>query len=112
MDSYDSISNLMLLMEKYETALSIQTPNEASPIALVTMKEATSVLLNSHYENTIYRLVRSKLPEITGMNINELLNLPTYKLAMLYRAVGRVKMKELEEDKSKKLDELLKGIKK
>jgi hypothetical protein len=87
MDSYDSITNQMLLMEKYELAMGIQPKDNASPISLVTMNEGTDLFTDNLLERTYNKLIRSKAVEITGLNLKELLNLPTYDLQMLLRCI-------------------------
>ncbi len=88
--SYDSISNQMLLMEKYEEILEIQTNESKTPIPLVTINNTTDIYNNSLLEKTITKIMRSKLCELTGLSITELLALPTYYLQMVFRSATHV----------------------
>ena len=94
MDSYDSISNQMLLMEKYEVAFKIQPEHDISPISLVTKNDATDLLTNNLLEKTIGKLIRYKVTELTGLNINELLELPTHRLKAIMNNVVIIRRNE------------------
>lgn len=84
-------------MEKYEQAFNIQPdPLVAHPISLVTMNEEYDVYTDSPLEQTIFTLIRLKIPEATGMSVKELLALPTYELKMIYRSVKKAKIIEGE----------------
>lgn len=96
---HDSITNQMLAMEAYEQAFGIQTTGASSPITLVTMKDSTNYLKDSMLERTIDRIIQLKLHKLTGLNLNELLNLPTYELKMIFQSatkVGRSDKKKLD----------------
>ena len=94
MDAYDSISTQMLLMEKYEVAFGIQPTTDASPISLVTMNEATDILTGGLFERTVSKLIKYKVPELTGLNIKELLALPTYQLKVILRSIASIRREE------------------
>jgi hypothetical protein len=94
LESFDHITNQMLLMEKYELSFGIQPTENASPISLVTMNDSTDIYTNGLLERTIYRLIKMKAFEYTGLSITELLDLPTYKLQIVLRALTQVQSKE------------------
>jgi len=94
MDSTDnSISNQMLLLEKYEKAFGIQTDYD-SPIALCTKKSITDVFEDSYLEAVYSRLLYEKAPQKTGMSLSELINLPNYELHIILRILGKMRKKE------------------
>ena len=89
MPTYDSITNQMLIMEAYETAMGIYPDTDRSPITLVTMNASTDFMHNTMLERTIDRIIQLKLHTITGMSLMEILDLPTYVLQMLLRSVTK-----------------------
>lgn len=101
LDNYDNIGNQMLLMEKYEQKLGIQPQINASPITLVTHNEHYMPRIEGLYEKTIYKLIRNKVTEATGLDITELMDLPTYELQTIVRAIVSVKRAEDSQEKNK-----------
>ena len=99
--SYDSITNQMLLMETYEESFGIcdhSTSN--SPLSLVTHNEGYMPYQNNLYEALLYRMIKNSIPESTGLSIEELLDLPTYKLTSIFRSMIKVRKKELDESRT------------
>lgn len=103
MESYDSITNQMLLMEKYQLKFGIQSPINSSPIALVTMNENADIITNSLLEATIKRLMKSKICELTGLSIIELLELPNYILQIIIRVATDMAINDNATDKLEKM---------
>lgn len=101
LDSYDNIGNQMLLMEMYEQKLGIQPQINASPITLVTHNEYYMPNIEGLYEKTVYKLIRNKVHEATGLTITQLMDLPTYELQTIVRAIIAVKRAETEQEKKK-----------
>ena len=91
MDSHDSVTNKVLILEKYRIALGLQDVADESPFALVSMKKAEDLHTDGLLESTYEHLLKSGLPEKTNMTIEDLLNLPAWKLKVLYRAHMKVK---------------------
>lgn len=108
MDSVDTISTQMLLMEKYEIALGIQKPEHKNPVTLCTMKESNQLHIGSLTENIMFYLISRKIPEMTGMSVNELLNLPTYLFSNIIRACRRAKRLEYENENTAEMRKLMK----
>ena len=108
MNAFDEITNQMVILEKYETAFGIQEPDKPFPISLVTMSESSDIYTNSLMEKTIYKLQKYKVPEITNTSLEDLLNLPTYKLLMVFRSIAQIRHEENTKDKDlNKLDKQL-----
>jgi hypothetical protein len=55
------------------------------------MKVSEDLYTNGLLENTYEHLLKSGLPEKANMSIEELLNLPAWKLKVLYRAHNSIK---------------------
>ena len=111
MESYDSITNQMLLMEKYEQRFNIQDTIDPFPISLVTMSKYTDVVTDSLMERSYTKLLDLKLPELTGLSITELLDMPTYKLKAVIRALrnsNTIKNNTLTDKEMKELKKSLK----
>ena len=106
MDSYDTISNHMLSLEKYEKALNITSDSETTPIALVMVNVATNPYIDSPLERTFEKLISLGVYKETGLTVYEALALPTHELRMLCRALVTVKTKE--PDLAKKLKKAMK----
>lgn len=94
MDAFDSITNQMLLMEAYENAYGISPKDNASPITLVTKNASTELYSDSLYERTMSKFIKYRIAEATGLNLIEFLNQPTYKVAMIMRALRTVRKNE------------------
>ena len=94
MESFDCITNQMLLMEKYEMAFAIQPKENPSPISLATMNSATDVYTDSLLEKTLSRLIRAKVFEMTGLNIIDFLALPTYMCQMIIRSITEIRKED------------------
>jgi len=99
MKNYDSVSNQMLLMEKYEEILGIQSNESNLPISLVTINQGTDVYHDSVLEKTLTKIMKSKLCELTGLSITELLELPTYYLQVVFKAASKIAQDNKEQDK-------------
>lgn len=94
----------MQLLEKYEIAFGIQTEIGCSPITLSTKSEATELYVDGLYEKTVSRLLKYKVCEMTNMSLEELLNLPTFKLQTIMRAIINLREEEkiaIENEKNK-----------
>ena len=107
MQNYGSIANQMLSLEAYENALGIPPEDNKSLVTLVTMNYTTDYMVNTMLEKTIDRIIQLKLHTITGLNVMELLDLPTYVLQMLMRSVTRNGI--LENERLQKLENKLKS---
>ena len=94
MENHGSIANQMLALEAYEKALEIPTTVDRSLVTLATMNELTNFMEHSMLERTIDRIVQLKLHAITGLNVLEILDLPTYTLQILMRSVTRAGLQE------------------
>lgn len=110
MDSYDPITNRMLMMEKYERAFGINDPTNSSPVTLVTGNEVTDLYTDSLLEKAYTKLINVRAPELTGMNLKELLDLPTWKLKTLMRALGNSEIVKSEQDQASQLKGLEKKL--
>lgn len=87
MNSYDSITNQMMMVEAYELALGIQTQESNSPITLATINRSTNFMENTLLERTINKIIQMKMCSATGMTVIEILNLPTFEVMMYYRSL-------------------------
>ena len=105
----DNIMAQMMLQEQYELAFGIQTTKDASPISLVTHSEATDIYTDCLLEKTITKLIKYKVPELTGMSLQQLLDLPTFQLKTIMRSVRTVR--KLEALPTAELNALKKSLK-
>lgn len=95
----DRITQKMLAMRAYELSFGvIKHGVDKSKITLATMTESADVYKGSPLELTILKLLRLKLPKVTGMSIKELMDLPTYELKMYIQQVVKANEIEREED--------------
>ena len=76
----------MLAVEKYESALGIGI-NSKSLLSFNTINKETDVFTNSLKERTYKRLIDIKACDSTGLNIKELMDLPTYELKTIIVAL-------------------------
>jgi sulfur relay (sulfurtransferase) complex TusBCD TusD component (DsrE family) len=70
----------MLLVEMYENLMGItdhDNPAYTVPVPLARMNPATQTVPYSLYANEVRRLIRLKVPQKTGMSLNEVLELDT-----------------------------------
>jgi len=98
--STNAITNQMLIEELYENSIGITNKTDPSPISTSTHSYSTECFVDSQLEHAITRIMRMGLPKLTGMSVDELLNLPTYELQMYYRAavsISKVKSEVIDE---------------
>lgn len=82
-------------METYELEYGIQKGDGTElPLALATMKRQNDFVSESDWERTMKILVRSKLHNVTGLNIEQQLDLPRWKLQMLLKVSEQVAKEE------------------
>lgn len=85
----------MMAMEQYELAYQIQKGDDTEiPMSLSTMKVQTDFLSGSDRERTLKILIRSKLHTVTGLNIEQQLDLPRWQLQEYLKLAQEVAKEE------------------
>ena len=110
MGNYDPITNRMLMIEKYERAFGINDPVNSSPVTLTTGNEVTDLYTDSLLEKAYTKLINVRAPELTGMSVKEILDLPSWKVRTLMRALGNSEIIKSEQDQAKQFSDLHKKL--
>lgn len=98
MESYDPLTNDMLVREAYERIYGI-SDNNRGLLSLATHNNSTDPYVESRMEEMISIIIEKKMVEVTGLSIVEILDLPTYVVLMLGRCTQLNAIREAEKIK-------------
>jgi len=92
--SKDPITNKLVLDEAYDEALGLNDVDSISPVALVCMKRCTELHKGHLFEEVAANFMRYDIYEKTGLDLMSFLNLPTYRVLAIKRALTKVRKEE------------------